>query len=405
MLASPHPSLRLADIRFRRRRDLHDFYSPGHLRLTYNARSAFYQLLCSLSAGKRRIVLLPAFHCTALVEPVPRAGFDVEFYRVFPDLSPDMDDVRQKVSEHVAAVVAVHYFGFATDLEPFLELRRAFGCLLIEDCAHSFLSESGGSPIGHRGDFSLFSFYKFAPGLAGGGLGINGLQAAHFPGALKISWKEAIVLAKRLLEQMLENSPQGFAARVVLALEKFRVSYRRSRPAATPYSTLVDDPYLFREDLALSQMPYLCRRILELTDWEDNVAARRRNYMILSEEIADVPGAIKVFPTLAPGVCPWAFPVLLEDRIAHEEHLRAAGVPLFTFGEVLHPLLLRQNGETLRSAQYLSKRLLLLPVHAQLDEATAREMARRFGAYARAVSERGDNSGSVGWNVSPGEKR
>jgi hypothetical protein len=79
MLAMPHPSLRFADARLRRTRNLRDFYTPGKLRLTYNARAAFYQLLWSLRDGERRTVLLPAFHCTALVEPVPRAGFKADF--------------------------------------------------------------------------------------------------------------------------------------------------------------------------------------------------------------------------------------------------------------------------------------------------------------------------------------
>lgn len=387
MLASPHPSLRFADVRIRRRTNLVKFYLPNDLRLAYNARAALFQLLESLRAGRRRTVLLPAFHCTALVEPVPRAGFKTDFYRILPDFRPDMEDLSRRMSGDVAAVIVIHYFGFVTPLEPFLKLKENFGCHIVEDCAHSFLSQIGSSYVGHQGDFSLYSFYKFSPCLTGGGLGINCEQAVDFPNLARIPWKENLVLAKRLFEQMLQNAPENLAARFLLHLERWRVNRRRSQPLAVSHSALVDDPYLFREDLARSAMPGFSRHILESTDWNKNMAARRRNYAILSEEIVDRPGLTRVFSTLPVGVCPWAFPILLENRRAHEERLRAAGVPLFTFGEILHPLLLKQNDEARHTAEHLSERLFLLPVHAQLSEGVIREIARRLNTYA-ALPER-----------------
>lgn len=385
MLATPHPSLRFADIHLRRR-SLREFYSPGKLRLTYNARAAFYQLLGSLRTHGRRTVLLPAFHCTALVEPVPRAGFNASFYRILPDFRPDMEDVRCKLSRDVAAVVVIHYFGFMTDLEPFLRLRDEFGCRIIEDCAHSFLSQRGGSYIGHGGDFSLFSFYKFAPSLAGGGLGISPERVTSMPPPAGVSWREQLTLAKRLFEQLLENSPGNPVSRILLKAERWRVRRRRSQPSAVSLSALVDDPYLFREDLANSGMPGLCRRLVESNDWNENLAARQLNYSLYTEEIQDSSLLRRVFPDLPPGVCPWAYPILLVNREQHDQQLRALGVPLYSFGEILHPLLAGQNDQARRDAEHLSGQLLLLPVHAQLDSSKVREIARRIRTYVDALA-------------------
>jgi len=387
MLATPHPTLRFDDVRFRPSSHLRDFYSPGKLRLTYNARAAFYQLLCSLRESGRRTVLLPAFHCTALVEPVPRAGFKADFYRLLPDFRPDLDDVRRRFSDEVAVIVVIHYFGFPVDLAPFLRLRAEFGGHVVEDCAHSFLSRNGTSFVGHGADFSLFSFYKFVPSLAGGGLGINleGFPEATAPAT--VSWREQLTLAKRLFEQMLENSPENPASKILLKAERWRVNRRRSQPSAVSHSVLVDDPYLFREELARSGMPGICRRILECNNWDENRAARRRNYSLFSEEIQDGPHVTRVLPDLPEGVCPWAFPILLPSRSVHDKQLRELGVPVYSFGEILHPLLANQNDQARRDAERLSEQLLLLPVHAQLDATTVREIARRIKMYLSACQQ------------------
>ncbi len=381
MLASPHPSLRFTDLRLGPSRDLRAFYRPGKLRLTYNARAALYQLLKSLRSGQRGTVLLPAFHCRALVEPVPRAGFKTSFYRILPDFRPDIDDVRRKLSQDVAAVIVIHYFGFRAELEPFLKLRQEFGCYIVEDCAHSFLSQTGGSCVGHSGDYSIFSFYKFAPSLAGGGLGINFERQPEMKEPQRVAWREQLTLAKRLFEQLLKNSPENPASKLLLMAENWRVRRKKSKPSAMSRAALVDDPYLFREDLSNSGMPGICRRLVECNDWDENVAARRRNYALFAEEIQDGPSLRRVFPDLPEGVCPWAFPILLANRGRHDQELRALGVPLYSFGEILHPLLANQNDQARRDAEHISEQLTLLPVHPQLDSTQVKGIAKLMKTY------------------------
>ncbi len=371
----PHPTLRFSDLAFRRARSLKTFNAPHDLHLTYNARGAFYQLLKSFPVGRGQTVLLPAFHCTALVEPVARAGFKAEFYRVRPDFSVDFNDVSSKMSADVAAVVAVHYFGFPTDLQPFRDLAVRHHSFLVEDCAHSFLSRQSGICVGHGGDFSLFSYYKFAPSLAGGGLGINlpGVHA-HFS-KRNLPFRERIVLAKRQFERILENSPSNPVSKMLLALERKRVSQKIPSSVNGAPSQFVDDPYLFSEKLALAGMPGLCQHILESGNWGKMVADRKRNYQLFSSLIEETSLIRRPFPDLPDTVCPWAFPVLIENRISREQGIRASGVPLFTFGEVLHPLLASSEDDARKDAEYLSQRLMLLPVHSQLQERDVREFA------------------------------
>src|SRR5512136_1726593 len=76
------------------------------------ARNALYHGLqiLGLSAGDN--VLVPAFHCASLVEPLLQRGVSVRFYRIDLNCDPDIADIRAKIDGRTRAVVAIHYFGF-----------------------------------------------------------------------------------------------------------------------------------------------------------------------------------------------------------------------------------------------------------------------------------------------------
>jgi len=388
-MLTPHPTLRRADLFPHRANDPGILGGQDTLHLTYNARGALYQLLRALSEKQKRIVLLPGFHCTALVEPVAHLRLPTIFYRIKPDLSIDLDDLRSKVTSD-SVVVVIHFFGFPANLDPLLEMREQTGFHLLEDCAHSFLTLEGSRNPGRRGDFSIYSFYKTVPSLFGGGLRINNKQLTFVPSQNQVSLKESVVIGKRLVEQLIENSNDGFLKRSFQRLENYRVARKHTAATTTHESAapgFVDDPYLFREDLALAQMPAVSKRILKSCDWQEIMAARRRNYELLSATLQETALLHKFFPTLPEGVCPWAYPVLLKDRVRYEQQLRARGVPLFTFGEVLHPLLADADALTRESAEYLSQRLLMLPVHQNLSVEGMLRYAKEINLFMTDVAD------------------
>ena len=390
-MLTPHPTLRSSDVFARVKNDPRALCVQDTLHLTYNARGALHQLLQIIPEHKGSVILLPAFHCTALVEPVAHSRFEAVFYRIKPDLSVDVDDLRAKLTSKVALVVVVHFFGFLTDLTALFELRERCGCYLLEDCAHSFLTLDAGNPIGARGDFSIYSYYKTVPSLFGGGLRINSRQLAVPPPYKTISLRDSAIMGKRLIEQIVENAEDGVLKRSVQYLETCRVARKRaaSTNAAPPaVSEFIDNPYLFRDDFAVARMPALSKRIVMSADWQSIVAARRRNYELLSATLKENPLLQKLFPELPSDVCPWAYPVLLRDRARFEHQLRSQGVPLFTFGEVLHPLLEQSDTSTWSDAQKLSRQLLALPIHQDLSTQDVMHYAERinnFFEHVRAV--------------------
>src|SRR5579863_5795183 len=93
-------------------------------------------------------VLVPAYHCIAMVEPIVYLGAQPVFYALRKDLSVDLDDVGARIDGDTRAFIAVNYFGFPQDL---LALRRFCDdrrLVFIEDCAHSFFGIEAGQPLG-----------------------------------------------------------------------------------------------------------------------------------------------------------------------------------------------------------------------------------------------------------------
>lgn len=59
----------------------------------------------------------------------------------------------------IGAVIVVHLYGQAADLDALAPLIRRHGATLIEDCAQSHGATLGGKRLGSMGDIACFSFY------------------------------------------------------------------------------------------------------------------------------------------------------------------------------------------------------------------------------------------------------
>src|SRR4029077_16979338 len=100
------------------------------------ARNGIYHGLAALGLKPGDNVLVPAYHCTSLVEPILKYGSEAKFYDINVDLSANFDDIREKIDRKTRAILAIHYFGFPQPIRKFRELCQARGLYLIEDCAH-----------------------------------------------------------------------------------------------------------------------------------------------------------------------------------------------------------------------------------------------------------------------------
>ena len=377
------PSARYADLTGARVADLHEHHLPGRVRFTWNARGALFQLLKELPRCDRGTVLVPAYHCMALIQPIVAAGFEIGCYRIRPDLTVDHADLAEQMGPHVAAVLVIHYFGFPADLDDIVQLTQRQGALMIEDCSHSFLTRDLDMPLGRRGNYAIYSYYKCAPSVVGGALVANGDAPLPATPVSRAPWPARLTVLRRWIKQADERNPvwaMQLGQRALAALTRFGFDGYAGRKRLAP--GFLDEPYLFDPALASAGLPPWVRRIIEGADWNAIARARRRHYTALCSLLQDTEVVHRPIPTLPEGVVPYMFPVLFRNRIHHEAALRAAGIPFLRFGETLHGALAAASEGARADAEALSRSLLLLPVHQDVDVPILERFAARLKDYA-----------------------
>jgi len=74
-------------------------------------------------------------------------------------LNIDTSLIEGKITSRTKAIIPVHIYGHACDMEPILELSEKLGLKVIEDAAEAHGGLYQDKPCGSMGDLSCFSFY------------------------------------------------------------------------------------------------------------------------------------------------------------------------------------------------------------------------------------------------------
>lgn len=138
--------------------------------------------LMALGIGPGDQVLCPSYTFFATAGSVWRLGARP----VFADIDPatynlDLEKTRRVAAgcRHLKALLPVHLFGRAADMEGFLELGRELGVPVIEDAAQAIGSQDAqGHRAGSRGAAGCFSFF---PTKNLGGFGDGGMVTTDDP--------------------------------------------------------------------------------------------------------------------------------------------------------------------------------------------------------------------------------
>jgi dTDP-4-amino-4,6-dideoxygalactose transaminase len=330
------------------------------------ARNAVYHGLAVLGIRPGDTVLVPAFHCTSVVEPILQYGARVTFYNVHRDCSPDFRDIRAKIGPGTRAIIAIHYFGFPQPMREFRAIADEHGVALIEDCAHAFGGQHDGVPLGSIGDVAIFSVRKFLPVYDGGQLVVNNQAIPTRPRLTRPSRLFRLrVLANTVEKLIADASTPGVRSlyrlfRAFSATARCLIAQSGKHPVSLTLDTYTAE---FNPTFVDMPMSALSRRILETADVDAVVIARRRNYRLLEEALREIGDVHSFFADLPVGVCPWVLPVLVNGWTDFHRHLRARGIPAFTWSDVVHrdlPI------DDFPDAAFMYQRLVLLPIHQSL---------------------------------------
>ena len=129
--------------------------------------------LMALDIGPGDQVLCPSFTFFATAGSVSRTGATPVFVdSLDDDFNLDLEDAARRVTDKTKAIIPVHLFGQAADMDAVQRLASAHDLMVLEDAAQSMGTQFGEKKAGTMGDLCAFSFF---PSKNLGGFGDGGM--------------------------------------------------------------------------------------------------------------------------------------------------------------------------------------------------------------------------------------
>jgi dTDP-3-amino-3,4,6-trideoxy-alpha-D-glucose transaminase len=262
---------------------------------------------------------------------------------VFADIDPVRATIapgaiEQVLSTRTRAIVPVHLYGQAADMDAIGAIASRHGLAVVEDCAQAHLATCGGRPVGTIGTAGAFSFY---PTKNLGAFGDGGAVVTNDD-----------ALARRV--RRLGNGGQS-------------ERYRHDEPGV---NSRLDE----------MQAAILRARLPFLAGW-----TARRRHLAARYRQALAAAAVDVAPEVDPGHVYHLFTIRCAGRDRLGAALAEAGI-----GTLVHyPVALPRQGAFAAAratecpnAEHLASTVLSLPLNPALSDSSVDEVA---GAVARAL--------------------
>lgn len=121
---------------------------------------ALHLALRALGIGAGDEVITSPFTFIGTSEAISYTGATPVFVDIQADtFNIDPAAIEQAITPRTRAVMPVHLYGQAADLDTIVALCSRHALRLVEDCAQSYGARYGGRMTGSFGDFGCFSFY------------------------------------------------------------------------------------------------------------------------------------------------------------------------------------------------------------------------------------------------------
>ena len=300
--------------------------------------------LIALGIGPGDEVITVSHTFIATAEMITRSGALPVFIDVREDtMLMDPDAIEPAITPHTKAIIPVHLYGQACEMDRIMAIAERHGLKVIEDCAQAHGARWQGQPVGTFGDAGTFSFY---------------------PGKNLGAYGDAGAVVSRDAEMI-----------------------KRARMIANHGRT---DKYLHEFEAISSRLDGLQAAILRaklphLDDWN---AARRRHAAAYDAALRD---SAVVTPTVHPDAEPvWHLYVIRHPhRDALLDHLKTAGVgagihyPVPLHRQPAYDYLGMPEG-SLPVTERVAAEIVSLPMYAELTDAQVAEIAGAVTAFTAA---------------------
>ncbi|AHM61770.1 putative PLP-dependent enzyme possibly involved in cell wall biogenesis [Flammeovirgaceae bacterium 311] len=135
-------------------------YGVKHCVPVANGTDAIYIVMKMLGIGPGDEVITTASSWISTSETITQTGAKP----VFVDIEPlfytiDPDRIEEAITPRTRAIIPVHLYGQAAEMDKIMAIAKKNGLAVIEDCAQAHFSEYKGKRTGTIGNAGTFSFY------------------------------------------------------------------------------------------------------------------------------------------------------------------------------------------------------------------------------------------------------
>jgi len=126
-----------------------------------NGTSALEIAIASLKLNKGDCVMVPNLTIISCLNAILKNNLkpifvDVDIY----DYNICIKDLKKKISKKIKAIIMVHTYGLASNINEIIKLKKKYKFKIIEDCAEGIGLKYKNKFLGNYGDLSTFSFYS-----------------------------------------------------------------------------------------------------------------------------------------------------------------------------------------------------------------------------------------------------
>ena len=162
-----------------------------------NGTLALHLAMVSLGIGPEDEVIVPTLTYIASANAIAYTGARPVFVDCKADTwQIDPEDVKRKISPRTKAIMPVHLYGLASNMEEICKIADEHNLFIVEDCAEAFGSRIKQKHVGTFGDIGVFSFFgnKTITTGEGGMLVTNDKtlfdRAHHYKGQGLAKWRQ-----------------------------------------------------------------------------------------------------------------------------------------------------------------------------------------------------------------------
>ena len=150
-----------------------EYHDIGHGVAVNSGTSALHLALLAAGVGKGDEVITVSMTFIATAAAISYTGATPVFVDVDPEtLTMDPSKIEAKITTHTKAILPVHLYGQAADMDPIMEIASRHKLVVIEDAAQAHGARYKGNRVGGLGHMAAFSFY---PGKNLGAYGEGGI--------------------------------------------------------------------------------------------------------------------------------------------------------------------------------------------------------------------------------------